>query len=180
MTRLATCAAAVAAAMLLIAADTVPDPLAPAHQGLVQCYDPHTDVKTCRAIGAYSFESEGTIQNEATIALPDGRDTLIMKTTTPVTVRDGAICGPVSKDAIKSASIFLNGRRLPPDDANQIRVQLMAVMADRLGKEICTSYRAFKNEFYASVTIDGTPDSSGSDYVLWIKPDDGYTVVPSQ
>ena len=77
MTRLATCAAAIAAAILFIGADTVPDPLAPAHSGMVQCYDPHTDVKTCRAIGAYSFESDGTIQNEATVALPDGRDTLI-------------------------------------------------------------------------------------------------------
>ena len=180
MTRLATCAAALAAAMLLIAADTVPDPLAPAHSGMVQCYDPNTDVKTCRAIGAYTFESDGTIQNQATFALPSGRDALVVKTTTPVIVRDGAVCGPFSKDAIKSASVFLNGRRLPPDDANQIRVQLMAVMADRFGKEICTSYRAFKDEFYASVKVDGAPDPAASDYVLWIKPDDGYTVVPAQ
>jgi hypothetical protein len=180
MTRLAGLAATIAAAMLLIGADVVPDPLAPAHGGMVQCYDPHIEAKTCSAIGAYSFESDGTIQNEATVALPSGRDVLIMKTTTPVTVRDGAVCGPISKDAIKGASITLNGRHLPPDDASQIRVQVMIVMAARMGKQICTTYRAFKDEFYATVTVDGAPDPASSDYVRWVKPDDGYTVVVAQ
>lgn len=180
MTRLSTLAAGFAAAMLLVGADTVPDPLAPARDGMVQCHDPRLDTKTCTGIGAYTFESDGTIQNQATFALPSGRDALVVKTTVPVTVRDGAVCGPISRDAIKTASVYLNGRRVPPDDANQIRVQLMAVLAARFGKEICTTYRAFKNEYYAAVTIDGAPDPASSDYVLWVKPDDGYTVVPAQ
>lgn len=176
MTRIAVLAVSAVAATLLMA-DSPIDPLAAARLGMVQCFDPHTEAKTCRAIGAYTFESDGTIVNETTVALPSDRNVLIMKTRSPVSVRGDAVCGPISRDAVKSASLTMNGRRLPPDDANQIRVQLQAVMAGRFDKALCTSYRPFRDEFYATVTVDGVVDSEASDYVRWVKPDDGYTVV---
>jgi hypothetical protein len=171
---------AVFAAVPLLMADGPADPLAAARQGMVQCYDPHTETKTCRAIGAYTFESDGTITNEATVALPSDGNVIIMKTKSPVTLRGDAVCGPIGKDAIKTASLTEKGRRLPADDANQVRVQLQIVMAGRFGKELCTTYRPFHDEFYAKVTVDGVADPDASDYMRWVKPDDGYTVVLPQ
>jgi hypothetical protein len=173
--------AAFAAFPTLLMADAPADPLAPAHQGLVQCYDPNIAAKTCRAIGAYTFESDGTITYETTVALPSDGNVIIMKTKSPVTLRGDAVCGPIDRDAIKTASLTEKGRRLPADDANQIRVQLQIVMAGRFGKESCATYQAFRDASYAKVTLDGVADSDASGYMRWVKPDDGYTVVlPSQ
>lgn len=138
---------------------------------------PGVCAKTCRSIGAYSFESDGTIIYESTVALPSDGNVLILKTKSPVTVRGDAVCGLVSRDTIKTASLTEKGRRLPPDDANQVRVQLQMVMASRFGKESCTTFRAFKDESYAKVTLDGVADPDASGYMRWVKPDDGYTVV---
>jgi len=176
MTRIAILAA-LAATTAVALADEPTDPLAPARQGLVQCFDPGVGTKTCHAIGAFSFDSDGTITFENTVAIPSDGNALMVKTRSPVTIRGDAVCGPVSKDAIKTASITEKGRRLPVDDANQIRIQLMMVMASRFGKESCTTYKAFKDESYARVTLDGVADPDSSGYIRWVKPDDGYTVV---
>lgn len=168
--------AAVAAAILLMGADA-PDPLAPARDGSLQCYSPSTASKTCRAIAGYTFESDGTILNEATVLLsPDNM--VIMRTTSPVEIRGDAVCGPLRKDDIKTAAIFMNGRKLEADQANMVRVQVQASMASRFGKEVCTTYTAFKDEFFARVTIDGVNDYDSSDYVRWVKPDEGYKIAP--
>jgi hypothetical protein len=166
--------AATAAAFVLLGADA-PDPLAPARAGSLQCYTPRPAQKTCRAIARYTFSSDGTIVNEAAVLLsPD--NFLVMKTVSPVEIRGNAVCGLLRKDDIKTAAIYMYGRKLEMDDANMVRVQVQLSLATRLGKEVCTTYEPYQDEFYARAAIDGVVDSL--DYVRWVKPDEGYTVAP--
>ena len=175
MTR-AMAVAAAAACVLLQGADAA-DPLAPARAGSLQCYGPHMVSKTCSALAGYTFNDDGTITDQASVMVsPD--QFIVMKTNSPVTIKGDAVCGALRKADIAAAKIYMHGQMMSPDEAIQVRMQLEAVMAPRFDKEVCTTYQPYNDKFYAHVTIDGVPDPGSSDYVLWVKPDDGYKVAP--
>jgi hypothetical protein len=88
----------------------VADPLAPARIGDLQCYGADPVRKTCRALAGYSFEADGKILNKAEVVLQES-PLVTMTTVSPVTMRDGAVCGPLS--GVDKAQIAVRGRRMP-------------------------------------------------------------------
>ncbi|HWW27582.1 MAG TPA: hypothetical protein VNZ85_16990 [Caulobacter sp.] len=163
------------AAAVQAAAPAVADPLAPARIGDLQCYGADPVRKTCRAMGGYSFAAGGQILNKAEVVLQDA-PLVTMTTISPVTVKDGAVCGPLS--GVDKAQIAVRGRRLPEADAAPIRAQLMQSMAAMLGKEVCTTYRRSGDWWIAEVTMDGVARQDMNDTLLWVPASAGYTVQP--
>jgi len=161
-------------AMALQAAPAV-DPLAPARIGDVQCYGADPVRRTCKAMGGYSFEADGRILNKAEVVLQDS-PLVTMTTVSPVTLKDGAVCGPLS--GVDKAQIAVRGRRLPESEAASIRVQLMESMKDVLGQEVCTTYRRSGDWWIAQVTMNGVARQDMSDTLLWVPPSAGYTIQP--
>ena len=159
------------AAALLVAAD----PLAPARIGDLQCYGADPVRRTCRAIGAYSFEADGKILNRAEVVLQDS-PLVTMTTVSPVTVRDGAVCGPLS--GVDKAQIAVRGRRLSEVDAAPIRAQLLESMKSMLGQEVCTTYRRSGDWWIAEVTMGGVARPDMNDTLIWAPVSAGYTVQP--
>jgi hypothetical protein len=168
------------ALILAVAAQAAPpavaaDPLAPARVGDLQCYAADPVRKTCRAMGGYSFGADGKILNKAEVVI-QASPVMTMTTVSPVTVRDGAVCGPLS--GVDKAQISFRGRRLPEEDAASIRTQLLASMAPMLGKEVCTTYRRSGEWWIAEVTMDGAARPDMQDTVLWVPASAGYVVQP--
>ncbi len=164
-----------AAAVQAAAAPAAADPLAPARIGDLQCYGADPVRRTCRAMGGYSFAADGQVLNKADVVLQDA-PLVTMTTVSPVTLRDGAVCGPLS--GVDKAQIAVRGRRLPEADAAPIRAQLMQSMASMLGKEVCTTYRRSGDWWIAEVTMDGVARPDMSDTLMWVPPSAGYTVQP--
>jgi hypothetical protein len=99
-----------------------------------------------------------------------------MKTVSPVTVRDGAVCGPLS--GVDQARITIDGQPADEAVAARVRAQLAAAMAPILGKEVCTTYRRDGDGLAAEVTIAGVARPEMRDTVLWVHPAAGYAVQP--
>lgn len=163
------------AAALQAAAPAAADPLAPARIGDLQCYGPDPVRKTCRAMGGYSFGADGKILNKAEVVLQDS-PLVTMTTVSPVTVRNGAICGPLS--GVDKAQIAVRGRRLPEADAAPIRARLLESMAPMLGQEVCTTYRRSGDWWIAEVTMAGVARQDLGDTLIWVPASAGYTVQP--
>jgi len=164
-----------AAALQAAAVPTGADPLAPARIGDLQCYGADPVRRTCRAMGGYSFAADGQILNKAEVVLQDS-PLVTMTTVSPVTLRDGAVCGPLS--GVDKAQIAVRGRRLPEAEAASIRARLLESMAPMLGKEVCTTYQRSGDWWIAAVTMDGVVRQDMSDTLLWVPPSAGYTVQP--
>ena len=126
-------------------------------------------------MGGYSFGADGKILNKAEVVLQDS-PLVTMTTVSPVTVKDGAICGPLS--GVDKAQIAVRGHRLPEGEAAPIRAQLRESMASILGKEVCTTYRRSGEWWIATVTMDGVARQDMSDTLLWAPASAGYTVQP--
>jgi len=164
-----------AAAVQAAAAPALADPLAPARIGDLQCYGADPVRRTCRAMAGYTFGAGGQILNQAEVVL-QASPLVTMRTVSPVTVRDGAVCGPLS--GIDTAQISVRGRRMAEEDAAPVRAQVAASMAKVLGKEVCTTYRRSGEWWIAEVTMDGVARQDMNDTLIWVPASAGYTVQP--
>jgi len=164
-----------AVAVQAAAAPAAADPLAPARIGDLQCYGADPVRRTCRAMAGYTFGAGGQILNQAEVVL-QASPLVTMRTVSPVTVRDGAVCGPLS--GIDKAQIAVRGRRMAEEDAAPVRAQVAASMADVLGKEVCTTYRRSGEWWIAEVTMDGVARQDMNDTLIWVPASAGYTVQP--
>jgi hypothetical protein len=153
------------------------DPLAEARQGKLQCYVQDAARKTCRALAGYQFRPDGTIQNPA-LVLVSLEPVTIMAVASQVTVKADAVCGVSRAEDIDKASLAVAGQQLSQDQARIIKTQIKTMLAGRIGKEVCTTYAPAGDHLAAQVTVDGAPAPELSAEVVWVGPNDGYTVAP--
>jgi hypothetical protein len=173
-----TTAAATVLAMALFAAPAAhaqSDPLAPARQGQVQCFEPDAANKTCAAIASYAFAADGTINNTSDVLIfPE--PAIVMHITSPVTERGDQVCGPIRNEDIASAQFVIDGQPTSDDNAQTIRAQMREQLAAMIGVEVCSRFVPDGGGFRAVATAGGRPQPDQR--VAWVRPSDGYRVAP--
>src|SRR5437899_11866948 len=94
--------AAIAVSNLPAQAASLPDPIAPAANGQLQCYSPDTARKTCNSLASYKPGANGTIDNIAVVLI--SKDPVItMEAVSPVEIKAGKVCGKIRKQDIDVA-----------------------------------------------------------------------------
>ena len=165
-------------AALAIAAPAAQDPLAPARDGRVQCYSPDVERQVCRAIGAYRFEADGRIFNDAENML-DTEPLTILRASYEVYVKDNAECVTGGLLARYIQSIEVDGGAL---DAEALASRASAIEAYWLSTigpgEYCSTYHPQPDgSLRAVVTVDGRLRESDNT-ILWVRREDGWRVAP--
>ena len=153
------------------------DVLAPARQGQLQCFEPNVTAKTCQSLGGYTFAANGVIDNVAWVLIMP-QPVVIMRVSSPVVVRNNAICGPLSAADIARATFTVEGAPASEADTRDIRAGLTEQLAPMLNQEGCLTLTADGNGFRAETTVGGTPQPQQTQRVIWIGPNDGYRVAP--
>lgn len=156
---------------------SVDSPLLPAAQGQLQCYAPDVARKTCRSLAAYKDGANGTIDNIA-IVLISQNPQIIMTTVSPVAIKANQVCGPVRPQDIDTASFQLDNRPADTAQTSTLRQQMQSAMKGLFGREICTAYGHDGGSLLAKVTVDGVPQPTMGQRVIWVSPSDGYKVSP--
>lgn len=167
-----------ATALLLTFATS--DPLAPARQGQVQCYDPVPAQKLCRAIGSYAFGADGSITSLARTRLQD-TPVIIMSARSKVVIRDGKECSVEDLKATDIEKIEIDGQPLPPPALEAVRPQIIAGLPDVLksGQPLCSTYPARTDgPMTVTVEIGGVAHPELTATVQWVNPAEGWTVTP--
>jgi hypothetical protein len=167
--------------MTLLAIAAAPQdagPLEPARSGQVQCYGPDVGRKTCNAIGAYRFQPDGVIWNDARNMI--GADpAVVLQATGKVYVRDGAECARPENRAEEITGIEVNGVPLEGQMFETVRRQIADNMQTLLGSgEFCSTFHPNPDgTLRAVVTTDGVERPEFESTVLWIDPAEGWTLV---
>jgi len=151
------------------------EPLARARQGEVQCFEPDAANKTCAAIASYAFAADGTINNTSDVLIfPE--PAIVMHISSPVTVRDGAVCGPIRQQDIDGAQFSIDGQPASSENTQTIRGQMHDQLASIIGVEVCSRFVPDGDGFRAVATAGGRPQPD--QHVTWVSPGDGYHVAP--
>lgn len=160
--------------------DNPPDPaiqdrldiLARAREGHVQCFQPDVQRKTCRIMAAYSFEADGRILNTAQM-LMDETGPAVLVVTSPVVVRNGAVCGRL--DTLPNARFVVAGQ--PATPGQDAGYRLMLSVAPRKG-EVCARWVGDGNGYMVHGALDGKPKDDFDQRMIWVEPDEGFVVAP--
>lgn len=153
------------------------DVLAPARAGQLQCFEPNPVAKTCQSIGGYTFNANGSIDNAAQVLIMP-QPAVIMNVTSPVTVRNNAICGPLTADDIQRASFTIDGAAASADDTAAIRSGLTEQLAPILNVEGCVTLTPDGDGFRADTILSGAPQPQMVQRVIWVGANDGWRVAP--
>jgi len=169
----------IAAIMSILAGATAADagPLAPAAEGMVQCYEPDDLARTCRSIAGYRLITGGTYANDAAVLISPTKN-VILEITSPVEVKNGAVCGTARAKDVLDGRLRAAGSLVPQDKAAPALAQLVTALAAIIDKEVCTFYTPKDGVFIARASIDGIDRPELNQRVKWIKPSEGYKVSP--
>ena len=168
-------------ALILAAAQLVPavtDPLGPARSGQLQCFTPDTSRKMCHALARYTLGPASAIQVRANILMAPASLLIVMRTSTSVEVRSGAVCGRVRARDIEAATFTIAGRSVPQQMVQLASPQILSVMRSHLNQEICATFVPNGASFRTEVAIDGAARPDISDTFIWVRPNEGYAVGP--
>lgn len=153
------------------------DVLSPARAGQLQCFEPNVATKTCQTLGGYAFAANGAITNDAQVLISP-QPAIVMRVRSPVAVRNGAICGPLSADDISRATFTIDGAAASEADTATIRGELTAQLQPMFDQESCMTLTAEGDSFRADTTVGGVPQPQQTQRVIWVGANDGYRVAP--
>jgi len=156
---------------------TLPDPIAPAATGKLQCYIPDVSHKTCNSLAAYKTGPDGVIQNTARVLISKS-PIIIMETVSPVAVKAGKVCGVVREQDIEKAQFAAADHALDEKQVAPLREQMKMAFKPIFDHELCTQYVADGDGFIANATMDGQALPGGAQRVIWVTPDDHFKVAP--
>lgn len=164
---------------LAAAPTSVLDPLAPAREGLVQCYGAHVERKTCDGIGVYSFGPDGEITNTSTNMM-SLEPVILLRASSKVYVRGEAECSMVTDHVSMITALEVDGVPLEGERFKALRQQIADALKVNLGTgEYCTTYNPRPDgTLLASVTVNGVAMPQVDSIALWVRPSDGWRVAP--
>ena len=153
------------------------DGMAPAREGQLHCYMPNVERKTCQSLAGYSFDGDSVSSSGAVLIMP--QPLIVMSMTSSATMRDGALCGPLTQADLDSAHFTIEGAAASPEDEANMRIALAQQLAPLMNRDMCTRFTpAPGGGLVAESTLDGTPRPELNQPVIWVRPDDGYSVGP--
>jgi hypothetical protein len=170
--------AAVVASNLPAQAASLPDLIAPAANGQLQCLSPDTTRKTCSALSSYKLGANGAIYNLAVVLI--SKDPAVtMEMVSPVDIKAGQECGKYRSQDLDAAIFRVGGQLLDAKQAAPLRERMRRFFMNISERELCTTYINEGGILLAKSTMDGVPMPATTDQrVLWVSPGDGYRVSP--
>ena len=176
-----TSSAYLTAALILAATQAVPavpDPLGPARSGQLQCFAPDTSRKMCRGLVRYTWNPTGAVQVRGDILMAPAELLIVMRTSTSVEVRSGAVCGRVRARDIEASTFTIAGQPVPQQMVQLASPQILSVLRSHIDKEVCATFVPNGLSFSTQLTVDGVDQPQVSETFIWVRPNDGYRVGP--
>lgn len=165
----------VAAALEVSTPTSPPHPLAMAENGLLQCYRPNVQRKTCQSIASYRKTGPGSYDNKALVPLSANAT---LETHTSVVIKANAVCGFLKAEDVLAGTLRVDSAVVEAEKARVILQSAAQAMAPMANKQICTTYEPSGANFTAKISIEGTYRPDQDQTVKWVAPTDGYTVTP--
>jgi hypothetical protein len=109
----------------------------------------------CRALAGYTWGSSGAIQVRGEILMAPSELLIVMRTSTAVEVRSGAVCGRVRARDIEASAFTFAGRPVPQQMVQLASPQVLSMLRSHIDKEVCATFVPNGSSFSTQLTVDG-------------------------
>jgi len=100
--------------------------LANADKGLLQCYRPNVQNKTCQSIAAYQHVDADTYDNKAIIPVSKN---VTLETHTPVVIKGDAVCGSIRAEDTTAGLLRVDNLQVDSTAAKPVLERIAQAMA---------------------------------------------------
>lgn len=149
------------------------DPLARAGGGSIECVDANPAARTCRAMSTYRVLDDGRIVNDAIVHIRNEPHVILYGSSASF-MRDGMLCSVPNAEEFYASRLTVDGAPVPPDAARQAQEAMFAAVSEF--REMCSRYVADGDGAAVAVIIDGVERPDLAMRVIWVRPEDGYTI----
>jgi hypothetical protein len=169
------------AAALVLAAASAParpaNPIAPALAGQLACTVPNATKKTCGALVGFTWRNDGSVEARAEVML--GVDPAFSFRGRSVgRVRPRAFCQIVVSEHIEAVEFLVDGAKASRRVTEQGHELMFHALSDFIGREVCMSFVANGSSLRMVMTADGREVPQFTAPMIWVAPNDGYSVKP--
>ena len=153
------------------------DPFASAKKGMLMCYAPDSNMKTCTSFSRLEWDAEGNVWEDGELPI-SASPRVTVKTKVKASIDGSALCEIVG-DATLHAPIFLvDGKPVSEEDYKQYIEVYESRFSQLHGKRVCIDISPYESVFITQVLVDGTPYPSATYRLKWVSPDEGYVLAP--
>jgi hypothetical protein len=124
------------------------------------------------------FGPSGAIQARGEILMAPSELLVVMRTSTPVQVRSGTVCGQVRDRDIAASTFTIAGQPVPQQMVQFASPQILSMLRAHINKEVCATFVPNGSSFSTQLTVDGADQPQVSETFIWVRPNDGYAVGP--
>jgi hypothetical protein len=103
---------------------------------------------------------------------------IVMRASTPVEARSGAVCGNVRARDIEASTFTIAGQPVPQQMVQLASPQILSLLRSHIDKEVCAAFVPNGSSFTTELTVDGVAQPQGSESFIWVRPNEGYAVGP--
>ena len=103
---------------------------------------------------------------------------IVMRTSTSVEVRSGAVCGRGRARDIEASTFTFAGRPVPQQMVQLASPQILSVLSSHINKEVCATFVPNGSSVTTQLTVDGVAHPEISETFIWVRPNEGYSVGP--
>ena len=153
----------------------VADPFAPARAGLIECTRPDPEHHTCRALTRYETTPDGAYISTSLMQIRSD-PSMSIEVVGAGKVSDAIVYTVYFKAAWQKARVFDHGRLLSNGVARPVIARVVKELRPLFGHFDETSYWNTGNGLVEIDRLDGDPELASTQTVIWVKPEDGYTV----
>jgi hypothetical protein len=132
----------------------------------------------CRALAGYTWGPAGAIRVRGEILMAPSELLIVMRTSTSVEVRSGAVCGQVRARDIQASTFTIAGQPVPQQMVQLASPQILSVLRSHIDREVCATFVSNGSSFSTQLTVDGVDQPQVSETFIWVRPNDGYVVGP--
>jgi hypothetical protein len=149
------------------------DPVARVGDGFIECYGPDTVARACAIIANYRVLEDGQILGDGVVHIQNN-PTVLFYATSRLYRRHSMLCERVERAPIDAARVTVDGRPAEADVERQIKELFWSSVA--AFTELCTRYVADGAGASVRFYADGVERPELADSVIWVRPEDGYTL----
>ncbi|MGH6991996.1 MAG: hypothetical protein ACRED8_09455 [Caulobacteraceae bacterium] len=139
------------------------------------CFSPDPWKKTCAEMAAFRRAAGGGVA-ETDERLLLANPAIVMRASLGEKLEHGAFCGFVSEDEASAGAFTIDGRPIAAANLAAYQDEVAPSLGLLVGHKTCVAFDPRADGFRASTRVDGVKIDHLSQRVIWVRPEDGYSV----
>ena len=150
----------------------------PAKAGMIECFAPDLDKKTCLGMTTYEWKDESNVIGSASFYNEAAVPGVVITTKWPATIKGNLNCSLITKAYAETATFKAAGAPVSDENTMKYRRMLSGSLNEIMDKTVCARIGKYGRDYTVQITVDGREMPSSANWLAFVDKDAGFTLKP--